>query len=34
MPSDPVQALAQEPVDHRFKGLPRTPGRPASPSAS
>lgn len=22
MPSDPVQALAQEPVDHRFKGLP------------
>ncbi|MFE2140920.1 alanine racemase, partial [Streptomyces sp. NPDC059456] len=22
MPSDPVQALAAEPVDHRFKGLP------------
>ncbi|MEV7725652.1 alanine racemase [Streptomyces sp. NPDC087917] len=22
MPSDPVQALADEPVDHRFKGLP------------
>ncbi|MGW6706775.1 amino acid deaminase [Streptomyces sp. NPDC054956] len=22
MPSDPVQALAEEPVDHRFKGLP------------
>ncbi|MFB6520017.1 amino acid deaminase [Streptomyces sp. NPDC056401] len=27
MPSDPVQALAQEPVDHRFKGLPPDAGQ-------
>lgn len=31
MASDPVKDLADEPVDHRFKGLPRTPTRPASP---
>lgn len=27
--SDPVKDLADEPVDHRFKGLPRTPRRTA-----
>ncbi|MFZ3499996.1 amino acid deaminase [Streptomyces sp. 5.8] len=27
MPSDPVQALDQEPVDHRFKGLPPDAGQ-------